>query len=685
MKLHQALHGYVNGHRLLSASLDLRPTDAKRLLILSDASGPSVAIGSAGYLTGFALAESGVYALARTWPAPEMPRPGCVWTHTLLMTFEDLAAMQSPVGLLTLFQRPIANSTFSEYSTPVAYPAHLKPLKYATNALAVATLVGLYDQPQPVGIMADLTDTDEALILAIWGQQWPRLRRSFRFCTQISADRSSDDATFDLQFFPSIRRTRPQLRQEPFVIADVSTYKDLSQPAWLNSAIQDLENFGSTRGLASFLREVGMDVEGGRSAFKPLATIYSLLNAGTATGVIDASRLADEFGAEAAVKLKDVVAAQIVRRLPDSAEAFPFIMKSWSTLSQATRVGMATTYLKQTVDALGKLGCNTVFAFLREQDERHTLALHAVRNLDVESLLQYLNEDPDAFGVALQHQPGLLAMPSLWNSSSRVRRIAVDWIRKNPSGVAVALPFLIKTESGDFATEIVRQVGPAAILDVLVSTAESEHREEFDFCDARWIDAATSNRNTLAKLLAEQRPLTRKSLVAFARSLPPDMVPNDYGDDPWVTAVHASSGEASQRGTLYLLAYLFVRALGYASRNQAELLRLSFQQLHEAAVASAIPEDAWELFRHRVSASLFENWDRAETLRVVVVNTFVDRRLDTNAFLDLCDEPLFGQLTTIASATYWGHSYLKAVRRSADNSVSLSKRDWINRALSNDD
>jgi hypothetical protein len=395
--------------------------------------------------------------------------------------------------------------------------------------------------------------------------------------------------------------------------------------------------------------------------------------------------LADEFGAEAAVKLKDVVALQIVRQLPDSAEAFPFIMKAWSALSQETRRAMTTKYLKQAADALGKLGCNTVFTFLREQDERHTLALHAVRNLDAESLLAYLNEDPDAFSVALQHQPGLLAMPSLWNSSSRVRRIAVDWIRKNPSGVAVALPFLIKTESGDFATEIARQVGPAAILDVLISTAESEHREEFDFCDARWIEAATSNRNALAKLLSEQRPLTRKSLVAFARSLPPDRVPNDYGDDPWVTAVHASSGKASQGGTLYLLAYLFVRALGYASRNQSELLRLSFQRLHEAALASVIPEDAWELFRHRLSASLFENWNRAETLRVVVVNTFVDRRLDSNAFLDLCDESLFGQLSTIASATYWGRSYLKAVLGSADNSVSLSKRDLINRALPSDD
>ena len=40
-----------------------------------------------------------------TWPAWEMPRPGCVWTHTLLLDSEALAACE-PSQLLQFFRRP---------------------------------------------------------------------------------------------------------------------------------------------------------------------------------------------------------------------------------------------------------------------------------------------------------------------------------------------------------------------------------------------------------------------------------------------------------------------------------------------------------------------------------------------------------------------------------------------------
>src|SRR6266478_6408008 len=82
--LHQALHGYADGHRLLESSIPI-PDDLKRLMLrMSDLSGTSMASGFQDYLTGYPLQSLDAYALARTWYAPEMPRPGCVWTHTLI-------------------------------------------------------------------------------------------------------------------------------------------------------------------------------------------------------------------------------------------------------------------------------------------------------------------------------------------------------------------------------------------------------------------------------------------------------------------------------------------------------------------------------------------------------------------------------------------------------------------------
>ena len=89
IKIDQVLHGYSDGHSLLHNSVDL-PKEAQRaILILSDMSGPSMIEGFEEYLTGYQLPETDYYAFAKTWHAPEMERPGCVWTHTLLIKHTD--------------------------------------------------------------------------------------------------------------------------------------------------------------------------------------------------------------------------------------------------------------------------------------------------------------------------------------------------------------------------------------------------------------------------------------------------------------------------------------------------------------------------------------------------------------------------------------------------------------------
>ena len=115
LQLHQALHGYADGHQQLALSTALKPRDQKKLLTFSDISGSGARFGEEGYLTGYPLSESGFFALGRTWPAPEMPRPGCVWTHTLLIDFTDLAALES----LNTLPRPVPPPTRIEGRTTI--------------------------------------------------------------------------------------------------------------------------------------------------------------------------------------------------------------------------------------------------------------------------------------------------------------------------------------------------------------------------------------------------------------------------------------------------------------------------------------------------------------------------------------------------------------------------------------
>src|SRR5438105_14270739 len=161
VRVQQVLHGYARGHQRLAGIIELRPRDAKMMLVLSDISGPGVKPGDAGYLTGYPLSDSGFYVLARTWAAPEMPRPGCVWTHSLLIDFADLATLADPAALVSLFRRPEAGN-FSSYGRPLSLDAECSATGLSTGSVEFARRVswGLYGQPKRRVVAARLRDAD---------------------------------------------------------------------------------------------------------------------------------------------------------------------------------------------------------------------------------------------------------------------------------------------------------------------------------------------------------------------------------------------------------------------------------------------------------------------------------------------------------------------------------------------
>ena len=201
--IHQALHGYRDGHRLLESSMSLSGDARSILLTLSDMSGPSMVPGFDFYVTGYPVFEAGCYALAATWYAPEMERPGCVWTHTLLIDFSHLAAVEDLRALQAYFVRPRLGGDFSSYQQPIA--AHLDvdgPVARFHNIPSMRLLQALYTQDDAVLCSIENAAQPLDFLLQIWSQQWPKLRRSFKFCTGALSPRRLKAAEFDLQFFP---------------------------------------------------------------------------------------------------------------------------------------------------------------------------------------------------------------------------------------------------------------------------------------------------------------------------------------------------------------------------------------------------------------------------------------------------------------------------------------------------
>jgi hypothetical protein len=283
IELHQVLHGYSDGHRLLAASCRL-PREAQRaLLIMSDISGPVTAGMFDSYLTGCPLPGAGAYALSRTWLATELNRPGCVWTHTLLVEYADLARIPDLAALCALFRRPRRGEARQEYSRSASLPAPSSddapaPRPVGTERDLCRVLAALYGAPDtPVFLVTDRADRLEGLVLALWSQQWPRLRRSLSFCTWALTTRSVEGESLDLQVVPSTVYRQLRERQPRSVSVNLgarSTYEaeTLPIPGWAPAAARDLSGEAGDD-FRQFLWRFGPEMPLGRPAFAPLAEI----------------------------------------------------------------------------------------------------------------------------------------------------------------------------------------------------------------------------------------------------------------------------------------------------------------------------------------------------------------------------------------------------------------------------
>ena len=265
----------------MAASTTLPPKAEQTMAVLSDLSGHGIVRRFDEYLTGYGLPEMGAYALAKTWYAPEMPRPGCVWTHTLLIPFGLLGNTQSLHKFIGLFKRPGVDE-YREYSAPFGKSALEGHGNRPKTRAGVAKDSGeviyrLYGAPiRTVIVPTESPDLTEPMFLEVWSQQWPRLRRNFTFCTGAISGRRIDGKWFDLLGVPGSRVDEVHRTIENSVVAKMGARPSLDDGEnWFNAVIDDLES--TTKALRKFHFEFGAEAENGRQDFVPMTQLFLAL------------------------------------------------------------------------------------------------------------------------------------------------------------------------------------------------------------------------------------------------------------------------------------------------------------------------------------------------------------------------------------------------------------------------
>lgn len=263
-KLDQCLFGYEDGHRLLASSLPLG-SEASWLTELSDLAPGAVFGTSASYWTGVPVPGLGRYALMRTWPAPEMPRPGCVWTHVILMEPSVLEEVRDLSSLRAVPVRPERGGDLARYRVPLAAIIEVGPDSPAApgrHSLHRSLIASLYG-PSTVPVEVDEPGALDGALFDVWSQQWPRLRRNFRFQTAATRQpRQSGGTRFDVTALLANGALAAPAEMEP-------------EAAWLDAAATDA-GIGAGGSLRRFLWRYGADVKRQRGSFRPLVEVAVL-------------------------------------------------------------------------------------------------------------------------------------------------------------------------------------------------------------------------------------------------------------------------------------------------------------------------------------------------------------------------------------------------------------------------
>ena len=227
-KIHQALWGYSSGHDLLASSTPLSNQSLKILGPLSDLSGPAVPKGFDGYLTGCFLPAENFYALSKTWYAPEMPRLGCVWTHTLLLDCNSSTEINQ-IDLESLFQRPNAlKRTWKNfYMMPIeidgACKSELTPSDIQKTAYCLLSI--LTRHAEPVVAVAEDNATLNAALVYMLCDMGLNFFRDLTFCTGSFSNREVQKVPLDLQIVPSsVTRASFRSNRSKMFFLDISQY-----------------------------------------------------------------------------------------------------------------------------------------------------------------------------------------------------------------------------------------------------------------------------------------------------------------------------------------------------------------------------------------------------------------------------------------------------------------------------
>ncbi len=690
LEIHQAVHGYREGHRLLRSSLRFAAEASRALLLMSDMSGPSMQSGFEEYLTGYPLRSTPWYVLAKTWHAPEMDRPGCVWTHSLLIRRDSLDEVGSGTNLLKLFRRPSAGDRVGTSliepimldlapSSALGEPTPPDCVRQFDVECATAAVAALYgDVCAPVLILGETAEQFEELVLSLWSHQWPKLRAEFSLCTGALAPRQCSEAVLDLQVVPR-KLSRSRYRKtyaDATVIDPLSDAAPHSASRWVELLVSDLSGT-PVPGFRHWLRECGAQ-ESSRSLVGKLTRVFAFWEQHQPVEPADLMRTVDsELGDS---HLHPGTVSRLLTEVftlcgGDDREAGELsVLEALSTGVAGELFSVAINEIEDRAQCL----------FLASRQARRTMLQRLLPSrlspvgerilkrllvcLDISDALHISTTRPELLPTLVHANPTLASSPCLWSQTSVDRLELVSALRDadslTPSVMRAVVDAIMASRAEDLADHLLQEVGDMAVHAVL-DAARSE------MPDVRWKWRTALARHPKAVVSWLERDATDEADFALVAGL---LDPNDGAIQEGCRRLWSALLQGARiHDTHDPVVAAFGLALGFRERGIGPFLIGFFQDAFDALEANTLDHAAWRWLKgHAPPLSWWRDWDKCERIAAAIAKRALDHDASPADLIGAVrSEAALRHVVSALRRRRSGRQYLAALREACDTDPSL--------------
>lgn len=595
------------------------------------------------YIKGYPLLEEKFYVIATTWYAPEMKRPGCVWTHSLLIPFEGLFKIHNFKYIIrNLFARPDTDKVFSSYNKSLDIEDNLlvnmNPEIQFLSSILNQTLYNIFfsyfatDKP----IIAQYTkDTDlEEYILSLWNTLPYNQKNSFSFTigtTELT--KLNGDVNPDIQILKS-SNNRQLIKSSIFEVIPNLNNKEVS----INEDILYLTRLSEKipASYSAFLQNFSKDVSGGKQQSLSICKFYKLLTDKnikiSETEII--KLLGESFTSPTeARKLKFSLIGNNNLNLFDEGRLLfglltsPYL-KSFNLTDLNYEQRLVRFISDNSVDSLRYFSQAITQSEIIPNTELHKYLLLLSKYLTPDLLQIMNNKYRELLSVCVMMNPDIVSMSEYWHTNKQllyenfknlvtIKDLNINWQK---------MLNLFLNENIPIDYSLIVDYVPNAAVNILNWINENEKK----LPDNYYLVLEKSRKQIIKWIKDNDQISSRLFFLIIDLINPNDSLTLEISPIHWIKIIEKNDIDFSGRSPLEEKANFFLVAIAFnfPIKESIILLEVSFNYVYTTIMNAELYTPNWELLDKHTPDLRYYNWDKGERLRMTIAEKLISANME---------------------------------------------------------